>query len=194
LLHFTPDPRPWKEDPAELPEHVIRFRQVHQQVLPAELQLQVPQPLQGGQQDAREVGEIVKVQNESHASTNTQPVRKYNPQPKEKKPTQVPRPTRLTKAHSKVSSRMVPHAKMELQSIAPIPVFAPAAIAMATAAPAASPQKPNVSPRPVEGTAQLDAVQQPMEEDWEGWRGAGDVDMNQGEDEWEKFGDQDNVE
>jgi hypothetical protein len=89
---------------------------------------------------------------------------------------------------------MLPQAKLEPQSVVPVPMFAPRTTAVTTADRAASLQKPNVPPGPAEETTQLDANQQPMEEDWEGWRGAGDIDMNQGEDEWEKFEEQNNVE
>jgi hypothetical protein len=193
LLQVTKDPQPWKEDPSELPEQVLRFRQVNQQVQQSVQQLQVIQPQQVIQPEAKEVGEIVQRPNESNASTNTQPVLKTHPQPKGKKPVQVRRPTGVSKIQGTANSSRVLQPELVPQSAVPIPVFAPEVHTITTADPAANIQKPEVPLGPAEEPAQL-ANQQPMEEDWEGRRGARDVEMNQEEDEWERFGEQNNGE
>jgi hypothetical protein len=64
-MQYTKDPQPWKEDPSELPEQVLRFRQVNQQVQQSVQQLQVIRPQQVIQTEAKEVGEIVQRPNET---------------------------------------------------------------------------------------------------------------------------------
>jgi hypothetical protein len=38
--------------------------------------------------------------------------------------------------------------------------------------------------------SQTDSRNQPMEEEWEGWHGTGDVEMEQSEEEWAQFNEQ----
>jgi hypothetical protein len=147
----------------------------------------------------KEIGEIVQVQLESNASTSTQPTLKPGASTRPRKAVQIPRPAVVVKPHNREIPKILQQAKVP-QPARPVPTYVPAPTPICEPSTAISQPVPPLAPAEmvmafgpevqVAAKGHPDSRKQAMEEDMEGWRGTGDVEMAQREEEWAQFDEQ----